>query len=164
MSRWTERPLEVANLLNPAFSAVITHECVRNYYRVAAGPLPISLLFLAPPIALHGPTRRGLPRTTVAKMRPWLDQNPQVRIGFARRARTLRGFTREGILFATHHKLVEFSAGGITPLRKTQLRLPGSWRPGSDAFECLKAAGFVARWFAATAGATTLYALWGVKP
>jgi len=165
VSTWSDRPVEVANLLNPAFSAVVTHECVRNYEKAATVSMPFALAFLAVPIALHAPTRAKLPKSTLAKMRPWLEATPEARVGFTKRARTLQRFVREGVLFASHHGLIECSGSGdFTALRKTQLSLPESWRPGSDAYECLRAVGLVARWFATTAGTPTLFALWGVKP
>ena len=165
MIAWQDRPVEVANLLNPAFAAIVVHEAVRNYSRVAMIPMPVALTFLVPPIALHAPSRARLPATTVAKMRPWLEDHPEARVGFAARARALRDFVREGILFAGQHRLISLSDdGGLVPRRKSACRVPASWRPGSDPFECWRATGFVARWFASTAAAPTLFAFWGVKP
>lgn len=165
MIPWQERPLEVANLLNPAFAAIVIHEAVRNYVRAATIPMPVALSFLVPPIALHPSSRGRLPATTVAKMRPWLEDYPEVRIGFPGRVRALSDFVREGIVFAGQYRLISVSEdGGLVPSRKSACRVPATWQPGSDPYECWKATGFVARWCASTAAAPTLFALWGVKP
>lgn len=165
MNSWIDRPMEVAALLNPAFAGVLLHESVRNFEKVRSSSMPVALLFLAAPIALHSPTRRALPKSTIAKMKPWIDETPEARIGFPERVRALRTFVREGILMASNSGLVAVAPdGGLVALRRSSVRLPESWSPGSDSHACWWASGFIARWFAATAGTPTLFALWGVKP
>ena len=58
---WAERPTEVANLLNPAFTGAALRMAVSGYLREANVGMPFELAFLVFPIALHEATRSRLP-------------------------------------------------------------------------------------------------------
>jgi hypothetical protein len=56
MSAWNDRPTEIANLLNPAFCALLLAQAVRGYQEETKVGLPYALAFLVLPLVLHKPT------------------------------------------------------------------------------------------------------------
>lgn len=164
MIPWARRPLEIANLLNPPFCGLLVHEAVRDYHRASGRPMPIPLVHLALPIALHRRTREILPGNTRARMHPWIERHPQARVRFADRVRALRVPVREGLLVAANDGLIHLDEYQLVPTRKSAAVTPTSWSGETESYHCWRAAGFVGRWFAATAGPTTIFALWGLKP
>ncbi len=161
---WAERPIEHARLLNPAFLGLLICEGSRGYSSVREEGMPYALAFLASPIVLHKKTRELLPRAVSTSLAAWLSENPIAEVGFAERAKTLVGPTREAIIYACNAKIVSLQ----------ESRLLGTRRPkGYGAFErgaseevkkCLKKAEFLGKWFANASDSTTTLALWGVTP
>ena len=87
---WQERwASEEANHFNPAYCGALIFEFVRAYHSARKVPPSFALLFCALPIALHPATRARLPRTIRTQLFPWLEDNRDVRVGFADRARNL---------------------------------------------------------------------------
>jgi hypothetical protein len=113
MTRWVDRPTEVANLLNPAFCGRLLIECAEQYRR----PLPFEFAMLVLPIVLHRDTRTKLPRSVATSMLTWVERNPEVRVGFAERVRDLAPFTREALRFCLAHARLRFrpEAGAFEP-------------------------------------------------
>jgi Family of unknown function (DUF6521) len=64
IQRWTGRPREEANLLNPAFCCTALTSSIVGYMGVDAEGMPYPLAFMILPIALHKTTREALPQNT----------------------------------------------------------------------------------------------------
>jgi hypothetical protein len=64
LAPWSQRPLEQARLLNPAFVGTLLWPCARAYQTTAAQPQPYALSFLMAPVVLHKSTRERLSTTT----------------------------------------------------------------------------------------------------
>ena len=94
--RWAP---EEANHFNPAYCGVLIYEFIRAYARARKVPASYALVFCALPIVLHPATRNRLPRPTVTRLLPWLEENRDVRVGFADRARNLRPYVREALRY-----------------------------------------------------------------
>ncbi|WP_414577239.1 three component ABC system middle component [Anabaena sp. CCY 9402-a] len=60
MQSWEQRPLEYANLLNPAFCSIILHNAIKGYQNEKKQGMPYPLLFLLLPLVLHNSTRNAL--------------------------------------------------------------------------------------------------------
>ena len=165
MRHWHDRPQEEAYLLNPAFCALTISAGVRGYASVESAGMPFPLAFLVLPVVLHKQTRDALPRSVRTYLATWIEDNPDVRIGFADRARALVPFVREGLLLA-------FSQGEIA-LRSEGRVAPGA-RPArigdylgaatDEVRSCIRKAEFVGRWLARAGTVPTIVALWGVRP
>src|SRR5690349_18318254 len=112
MLTWEDRPTEVANLLNPAFCGEVQRRCLRAYERQASQHLPYPLIFLVLPILLHGRTRNLISRPQRQNLHAWLHAHPDVKVGFADRARTLVPVTREAVSFLLHTGVVEIDDQG----------------------------------------------------
>ena len=163
MQAWTQRPTEVAHLLNPAFCALVLVHAIRGYFEEANGGLPYPLIFLILPIVLHKPTRDFLPNSVATRMHPWMEEHQQVQVGFADRCSSIIDYTREAMIFAVTRNLLQVAPDAKITARPQRLRQP-SWPPHSEAFVCLDKARFIGRWIARGGQPATVYAMWGIRP
>lgn len=163
---WKERPREEAHLFNPAFCAAMLHEFVKEFQKAKGQAVPYVLLFCALPIALHGKTRRALPGSTLTSLYSWRERNPQVQVGFAERARSLRPVVQEALRFAIDRTALTFTDDGAVALGERPISVPKRFEEGltQDACECLGAARLLGRWLAKAGTASTIMAAWGIKP
>lgn len=163
---WAERPREEAYLFNPAFCAVVLHEFVKEYQKAKGQAAPYALLFCLLPIALHGKTRRVLPGSTLTSLYSWRERNPEVLVGFAERARSLRPVVQEALRFAIDRTALAFSGDGGVALGAKPLVVAKKFEDGlsDDTRECIAAARLLGRWLAKAGTASTIMAAWGIKP
>lgn len=161
---WSDRSVEQARLLNPAFLAALLWSCSEGYSSVTERGIPYPLTFIAMPVTLHKATRESLPRTTRTSMATWLVQNPQAHVRFAERATALVPLIKEGILFGANGKLIEVYSSQI--LAATRPRSMNSFltQASEEVNDCMKKAKFVGKWFASSGEYSTIMALWGVAP
>jgi hypothetical protein len=163
MTIWEERPFEIANLLNPAFCAVLIASSVTGYEKEASKGMPYPLAFFVLPLVLHRSTRDEIPRSIVTRMHSWLQEKPEVRVGFAERMRAMTPFTREAIIFGIQVRALGLNDQG--ELVKGDARIkPGNWESGAEPNVCRQKAGFVGRWIARAGDLSTIFIMWGVQP
>lgn len=157
------RPVEELALFNPAFIALLAHAAANEYEeRSRGGSLSTVLVYLVAPLALHGPTRRTLPRNVRAQMGEWIRAHPAAVAGLDARARALRPLVSEGLRLALGHGLIAAGDGAIRARRLP--RRPRGMARTDEVDECIKKAGFLGRWFSEQPDATTTLALWGLRP
>ncbi|MBB4428519.1 hypothetical protein GGD66_007109 [Bradyrhizobium sp. CIR48] len=163
---WEERPREEAHLFNPAFCAAVLHEFVKEYQKSRGQAVPYVLLFCMLPIALHGKTRRALPGSTLTSLYSWRERNPEVLVGFAQRARSLRPIVQEALRFAVDRTVLAFASDGGVILGPKPLSVTKKFEHTltDDARECVAAARLLGRWLAKAGTASTILAAWGIKP
>ncbi|MBM7620179.1 hypothetical protein JOC95_002032 [Bacillus tianshenii] len=166
MNKWDNRPVEIANLVNPSFCAFLIHEMVKGYEEIADENRGITfeLFFLALPILLHKPTKELLPRTTRTYMHSWLQSNPKVRIGFASRAREMVPYTKEAIHFLMIRDLLIVNEEGFISTSTSRLRIRIDSEAKRYLLDYQKKAKFIGKWFALTGTSSTIYTMWGVSP
>ncbi len=160
---WSNRPIEVARLLNPAFCAIMIHESISGYKQESDDGMPFALSFLVLPLVLHKPTREILPRNIRTKLHNWIHQNQDMLVGFDTRTQQLVPYTREAIYIGLQSKMLMISETGIldsSPCGYEQL----SWIPTSEPAICKKKANFVGRWFSRVGDTATIFAILGVRP
>ena len=162
---WSERPTEVANLLNPAFTGAALRMAVSGYCREANVGMPFELAFLVFPIALHGATRSRLPRAVSTLLHTWLQENRDVVVQFPERTRSLVPFTKEAIVFDCQRGVLTVDDGGTLHPGDTSLKKVVSYTSVSGEIkEALSRAEFVGRWFALSGTSVTILTLLGVRP
>lgn len=168
MRLWSERPDELANLLNPAFCGFLLRTSIEGYSEASGVGMPLALTFLVLPLVLHKATREALPRSVATKLLAWLHDNPDLRIDFAQRARSLVPFTRESLLFLTVHDLTQTVPGGlVTPIgdfAAARRTLNTTTSATDEIAMCCNKSRFVGRWFAQSGDATTIYSFFGIQP
>jgi len=163
MIRWEERPVEIANLFNPAFCGEILRRCISSYQQTNSLSLPYPLLFLVLPIILHRDTRERISPRQKLTLHAWLQRHPDLRIGFAERASELIPITKEALIFLLQVDAVRFDkqAGLISqPYRNVSI----AGQSEGEIADCHRKADLVGRWFARAGTVTTIYAMWGVRP
>lgn len=106
MKVWQDRPSEVANLFNPAFSATLLGYASRGFAGERSTGLPWIFAFLVVPLILHKATRTVGPKTKTTKFQTWVEKNPVILVGFAERARDMVPHVREGIIFGVNTGLL----------------------------------------------------------
>lgn len=161
---WSDRPIEQARLLNPAFLAALTWSCAEGYYSINQQGIPYPLSFVAMPVVLHKPTRAILPRSVRTSLAAWLGENTRVHVHFIERATSLVPIVKEGVLFGVNGQLLSLTSSQImaAPRPRSMARF---LRESSDEVrDCMEKAKFVGRWFASSGNYTTVMALWGVIP
>ena len=165
MRPWELRPQEEAALINPAFTSLMVAGCAGGYASAGHDSMPLSLVYLALPVLLHGPTRRALPFSVRTSLPAWLTENAEMRVGFGARVRALRSHAREGVLVGTRHGLLEMGGdGGILSALPETVHGRCVRRLSGDAAECLRRSWFLGKWFGMAGTPATVFALWGIRP
>ncbi|MGA2518153.1 MAG: three component ABC system middle component [Thermodesulfobacteriota bacterium] len=167
MKPWQKRNSEEANLLNPAFLALILQQCVKGYCDGGQTKAPYVLPFLIIPLVLHKGTREALPVKVSTTLSTWITrlQGVHAKIGYAERARSIVPYVKEALIFAFSHNLVCFE--GSDSLKVSQLIkviASSDCMASDEVSECFKKAHFCGRWIARTGKIETAMALLGVKP
>src|SRR5690554_3501872 len=107
MKNWKYRVKEEANLLNPAFLLVLFISAIKGYEEKGEVGIPYLYMFLIPPIVLHKATRKLLPRSISTSLFTWLYESQQVKISFYNRAKSLKPFIQEAILFGLQSNAIK---------------------------------------------------------
>jgi hypothetical protein len=162
MKRWSARPIEVRNLLNPAFCALVLVRALKGYEEDGDIGMPFSLSLLVLPLCLHKTSREIIADHSRSYLLKVLAENQQLAVGFAQRATTLMPYSLEALGFAMH-------MGCFTVTNDGRLRtLPRSVRQsisGTDeSVACQRVARIVGKQFAEISDRATIYTALGVRP
>ena len=160
MKAWSERPAELAYLLNPAFCGIILHEFLHWYQQAADRDVPYALVFLPLPIVLPARTRETLAGTR--QLQSWISANEPVRIELGRMTRDMLPFTREALVFLAQRKLVQLTADGDLHV-PTRLRRLSATATG-ETLEMIQAAARLGKLAAIAGNPDTVYVQLGLRP
>jgi hypothetical protein len=163
MLSWTDRPTEIANLLNPAFCALLLAQAVRGYQEETTAGLPYPLAFLILPLILHKPTREALPNSIASRMHPWLESHQQAQVGFAERCISVCEHTKEGLIYGAARRMLRVRTDARLEVTAQRMRRP-TWPTDSEPLACYEAARFVGRWLAHAGHTATIFTIWGIRP
>jgi Family of unknown function (DUF6521) len=163
---WTERPQEVAYLLNPAFTGLVLLSAIQGHAKEGQIGIPFPLIFLVLPIVLHEPTLQSLPHRITSSMPAWLQENPEAMVNLPERAHSFRPFTQESLRFMSSRRMVSISSTGLLctgsgpapSAHKQKLAM------GEAEYSAIAASAFIGRWFARSGDVATIMTLWGVRP
>jgi len=163
---WQERPVEYANLLNPAFCSILIQHAIKGYQKEKSQGMPYPLLFLVLPLVLHNSTRNALPNTTRTKLHVWLQKQPEVHIRFSDRASFLVPYTKEALVFGMQTDIINICEDGKFTWVKGKLKPISaiSWSSDTEPAICCKKAEFIGRWLAQAGEVSTIYTMWGICP
>ena len=159
------RTFEEIFLFNPAYCGALAYEFVRAYETAKKKPAPFALIFCALPMVLHPDTRDRLPYSIITKLLTWIENNPDVRVGFSDRAQNLTPYLRDALRYAAMRQVICFASNGnITTGSKRASFTPKVLEETTvDVRETVNAIRKVARWFAASGDTATILAAWGVR-
>lgn len=116
LERWELRPPEEAHLFNPAFCGALVCEFVKAFSGKEKIGAPLTLVLVALSISLYSKSRIKLPKTTSASFYQWIQNNEDILIGLAQRARSLRPYVLEAIRFGVSTHALQFVGGQLLGL------------------------------------------------
>ena len=162
MKQWNERTREVAYLLNPAFCARLLYAAIKEYEAKSQKHFPFACVYLVLPLVLHKSTREKINSRT--HLLQWIQNNQEILIGYASRAKDLVPITNEAIELLLHSGVVELDANGMLGIVKGSRHLSKTKYLDQEITECIQKSEHVARWFVGAESVTTIYVSLGVRP
>jgi hypothetical protein len=162
MKRWDERPFEVRNLFNPAFCGLILFRALQGYEEENPNGMPFSLTLLVLPLCLQKGSRQliaGSPRSYLLKT---VEENPQLLVGFADRARDMMPFAFEAFGLLMERGCFTISQDGR--IKTLPDRVRKSVTGTSESISCQRVARVIGKEFARIADRITVYTTFGVRP
>jgi len=162
MKVWNERPFEIRNLFNPAFCGVILLRSFQGFEEDDNSGMPFSLALLVLPLCLYKDSRElisGSPRNYLLKT---INDNPQIRVGFAKRTRSLLPFTFEALGFTMQLGSFEVNSKRRLRMLKKGIRKKIDGTP--ESIECQKVARIVGKNFAKINDRVPIYTTFGIRP
>ena len=161
--KWEDRPVTVANLLNPAFCGEILRLVIKEYEKESGDKIPFELLFLVLPLVLHKQSRESLPSTTSKNFYEWLEENTMTKININTKVKSLVPYTREAILFLIYHKAITINENGKFEFVKyRKCRLP--YIDDNEVKDIFKKSSMLGKWLSKIGNTKTIYASIGIKP
>lgn len=161
MKPWSQRPVEVRNLFNPAFCGLVVHRALKGYEEIKADGMPYSLSLLVLPLVLHGDTRKELRSRPKTRLLSILEQS-HVTLGFDERASELLQFAHEGFALLAQRHCIEVSESGS--IRTVARRMRSTVGETEETQECLRTAKRIGKEFARIGDRATIYTALGVRP
>jgi len=162
---WSDRSIEEAHLLNPAFCCTMLNSFIFGYSNIHSDGLPYPIIYMILPIVLHKSTRETLPKNTKKSLASWLHQNQKVRIQFYERLIALKPYTQEALIFGFTYDWFELHPKGKLTSKFNESQIKKMINSMSEeARECVLRARFIGKWFARAGSVPTLMYLWGVTP
>jgi hypothetical protein len=166
LEKWHDRPIEEANLFNPAFLCALVHEFLKDFVKAQTDGAPITLVVIAMTATLHRASRERLPNRTVTPLYAWLQENEDLLIGFASRAKNIVPYVKEAILFGmATETLVAGKGHNLLPGAK-KATFPKSFieMTTPETKSIIDRAKFMGRWLSNSGSEISVAAAWGVKP
>lgn len=161
LTSWSERPVELANLFNPAFLAILLARVSEGYKIQSSKDLPYPVAFLAMPLIIYPNCRHLLPKSAVSKLHIWLSENQEILFEFPELASSTSPYVREAILFGISHQVLEFSHGGNLVPKDIKLK---KWVKEPQNAEVTKKAVLVGRLLGQITEIHSLFSIFGVRP
>jgi len=159
---WNKRPIEVANLLNPAYFSVLINRVCEGYQSEVQDGLPYALAFITLPLILYPDYSEILPKTSRTRLHIWAQQNPEVLYDFAKRAKMLAPHIREAISFGALHEAIQLTKSG--KISSQPLKGLKSWEEAALPKTTAKQAYVIGRIFGQVNDVPTLFAIFGACP
>ncbi len=162
MLNWENRPVEIANLINPAFCSLLLHSSVRNFSREKKTGMPYALLFLILPLTLHEPTRASLPNDTRISLAEWFKEQPE-EFGhiFVCQTRQLVPYTREAFMFGMQRGLFDTDENGNVVAKTGKLNHTEDIN--TSIVTVINNSKFIGRWFAKLEHESLIFKIFGIR-
>lgn len=162
MKRWDQRPFEIRNLFNPAFSGLVLFRALNGYEEVDERGMPFSLSLLVLPLCLHKDSREVLASNPRRYLLKTTETNQKIMVGFADRVTQMLPYAFEGFgLLMERGCIAVANTGRIqTVPKKVRKTIEGT----SETVACQKVARIVGREFARIADRATVYTTFGIRP
>jgi len=166
LEAWPRRPIEEANLFNPAFLGGLTYEFVKDYSKEHDSGTPLTLIVIGLSASLHRLSRERLPHSTVSYLYGWLQENEDILVGFSERAKNIGPYIKQAIMFGIVMNVIQIGEGHCLLPGSAKASFPKSFldQTTSETKSIIASSKFMARWFAKSGSEISIAAAWGVKP
>ncbi|WP_039653790.1 three component ABC system middle component [Clostridium tyrobutyricum] len=162
MKNWSERPKEIAYLLNPSFCALLIYCTIKEYEKKCKRKVPFMLIYLILPIVLHKNTRQLINSKSI--MHTWIQKNAELLINFNKRTRNMIEITNEAVEFLLGCKIINISNTAEISIEKIISTNKQKYTDDEEILDCINKAGHIGRWFAKSGSTEAIYSMWGVRP
>lgn len=166
LEKWLQRPVEEANLFNPPFLCALVHEFLKQYTKVQSKGAPLTIVIITIATTLHRDSRERLPNRTVTPVYAWLQDNEDLLIGFAERAKNIAPYVKEAILFGMATNTLEAGEGHSLLPGTVKAIFPKSFSETTttETKAIIDRTRFMGRWLPNSGSELSITAAWGVKP
>lgn len=166
LEHWTRRPIEEANLFNPAFLCVLTHEFVKEYSKQHENGASLFLVIAALAISLHRSTRERLPYSTVTPLYAWVQENEDLLIGLATRAKNISPYVKEAAMFGFATQTLQTSNQSALLPGRTKLLISKNFSAvmTDETKMIIERSKFVGRWLAKSGSEISIAGALGIRP
>jgi len=162
MKRWKDRPVEIRNLFNPAFCAVVLARAFKAFQQEDVRGMPFTLALLVLPLCLHEATREILCENERSYFLKIVDSNPRLLVDLPQRVKAMLPYTLEALGFLTNLDCVEVSRRGSLHLRPR--KVSPDTRGTAETTRCQQAAKILGRQLARLGDRVTIYTSLGIRP
>lgn len=162
MKHWDKRPIEIRNLFNPAFCGLVLVRSMSGYEEEDSRGIPFSLILLVLPLCLHRSSREILQDGSRSYLLKVISNNPELLIGFPRRATDMLPFAFEALGFIMQLGSISVENDGRLKLIPAGIRKTPSGTP--ETISCQRVARYLGREFARIGDRSTVYMSLGVRP
>ena len=162
MKPWNKRPREIRNLFNPVFCSLVIVRGIQGFSTQKKEPIPFSLALLILPICLHKQTRELFKKSSRTYFTKIVQNHPEIKIDFAKRAEQLLPYTMEAFAYLSAFDYIDVNEAGAIQLthRKIRKSIVGS----NDSKDCQKVALSIGKKMAAIDDRVTIYTTLGIRP
>jgi len=112
LPNWEDRPLTIANLLNPAFCGEVIRRCITEFQKINNAGLPFQLAFLILPIILNKSVRESLPKTSLKNFVAWIEENQILKKDLPNIIKNIVPYSKEAIMFLMMYRVVKINESG----------------------------------------------------
>jgi hypothetical protein len=163
---WRMRPPEEANLFNPPFICALSFEFLKSYSKDREDGASLFIIIVALTIALHAPSRQRLPYSTVTPLYAWVQENEDLLIGLATRAKNLTPYIREAVRFGMGVNAIRVTDSSNLGVGTVKGHFPKifSDQTTSETQDIIERSRFLGRWLAKSGSEISISAALGVKP
>ena len=162
MRDWRQRPVEVRNLLNPAFCGRVLYAAVAAFQKRCGRNLPFPLVYLVLPLVLPSRIRHSISSRT--HLLNWTQAHQDLIYDFGQRARDLVEVTNEAMELMLQAGFLVLTDEGELSKSHSNRSLGKARYADEEVKDCLTKAEHVGRWFAAAGKVETIYVCLGVRP
>lgn len=162
LQSWSDRPKEVAYLLNPAFCGRLLHAAVDEYKKKSSIEFPVPLVYLILPLVLHTKTRKAISSRTYLTV--WIERNRPLLLNFPERCRDYIEITNEALEYMLQAGYLVLTDTGTLAANKIPKRLNQNLNDDEEIKECVSKSRHVARWFVQAGKVENVFVTLGVRP
>jgi Family of unknown function (DUF6521) len=162
MKHWSERPIEIRNLFNPAFCGLVLHRAISGFQDEDDRGMPFSLSLLILALCLQRQSREILQRGKRGYFLNVIAEHPEIQVGFGSRCTEVLPFTFEALGLLMQMKALLIKPDGRLFCKADGVKKTIGGTPESIA--CQRVAALLGKQFARIGDRGTIYSTLGVRP